>query len=265
MKELLDALVNKILLVWSFSPILVILDSSNGFCNLRYAATLTNDGRHSLGIAFVHLRFGMSIVQLFSFTAQDFKLVRLIRLEDVRKYNKDEASFEQREQAYRAHLNLISADDERLEAIAIDKQVENYQKSIDTITKKMQSLQTLIVAMVPALAVIYQARYTNDNWAVAAMVVANVYLILNLLLVDISFLAAHNRIYSSFSDLRKSKSKKIESMVQRYMDWQYMIPVRDSYATYLNAVRDIILVSLIVNVIYWLIIGTNYIFPVLVG
>lgn len=254
MRDLWYLVLNKILLVWSFSPVMAILSIDN-FLNIEFKC---KDGMYTtqkdITVSMINIRLGGLAIQLFSRSDYQEEVID-IRLVDIEKlvreeYNED--AFGEREKGYRQHTNVLSDADLVCEKEAIEERIKQYEECIKKISEKIKSLHSVVLAIIP-VAFAYMSKICGNNESLLLDYVVmgmDVYLLGNMVLILFKFYSEGMRRYSSFRDIRKCINKKQEIVIQKYMNLQYVQPIHSLYAAFFSIYKNIIDVIILINMFY---------------
>lgn len=265
MREFVCLLLNQILLVWSFSPVCSIC-ARNGFSSIQCDYESIKKWplvKEDVYLSIFHIRLGGYSICLvvfpifnakgeFSMFQDKFEVIKLMSIDMLVRQEYREEKFDKIEKEYRKHVNFLSIDGLKIEKEAIEYRIKYYTEILKKIADKLKLLHSVAFMVIPTVftyilsidkGIIRGCEFSGIMWG-------NFYLLLNAFLLLFQFYSLENRNYSSFRDLRETKSKQRESLIQKYMDWQYIKPVHKRYISFVGIYRDIIKTIIFLNVPY---------------
>lgn len=265
MRDLWYLVLNKILLVWSFLPVMAICAPD------RFSSIQCEDGapnkwlpvKGEVYASFFHIRLGGYIINLFDVCicsdknkfdslCKRVKVIKLMSIDMLVRQEYSEEKFDQIEREYRKHIQLISIDGLKIEKEELEYRIKYYTEILKKIAGKLKMLHSVAFMVTPTVFtyILSMDKVGIGKFAFSGIMWVNFYLLLNAFLLLFQFYSLENRNYSSFRDLRETQRKQRESVIQKYMDWQYIKPVHKRYTSFVGIYRDIINAIILINVPY---------------
>lgn len=248
MKHFMYAVINKLLLIWSFSPLFAMVNNKN-FMNGEY---IYKENNYSIDLdnmefCVINLRFGMNALQVICLGKKGVLGSKYV---DATKINEVEKSFYIKiEKDYRNHLNEISSSDQKIEESAIEMQQKRYERSMKMIEDKLKSLHAVFIAMFfPILLCLLKQKNLDFVKYEETFLFINIYLIMNILLLLLRFYSCHSINIKTFKSLKDSIQKDKELIAHKYMNWQYEKERLNLYGIYNHVYTDIVNIIIVVDI-----------------
>lgn len=232
-------LINFLSLLWSFLPLLTLTDD-NQFDEFILFQEKNAKRPRRWRFSIINLKFGTTILYLFTFTKTDNNIVKLLSLSQPSDLEKAKES----EQTYSKHVAELSTEELETEKEASLYHIQTQKHRIDTSNSKINIYTTIILTIIVPLFAIQKGDVSHISFPILIMILVLVvlYSLLNICLYIFGSIKVQGQSSSTFSDLRSSKDKKQKLVVQYWFDWQQLKNKADQKVGYVK------------NLQYWMII-----------
>lgn len=230
--------INIILRFYSHLPFLATTDDNNfGTIELSEA---DDDGNHSYRFSLISLNFGSRVFHFITYNLSKKKFCLFYKLElekcEKLKDKGDAEKINNKTKEYKdEHVTQLNDVEGSIEKEFLRYLIDNQSSIINTSVNKINIYTAIILVMIPVAIAFFNIKMLYNVFE-AVLLLLILYCILNIVIFVFDSIKVRGIQLSSFSELKKSKTKNIDIISSFYFDWQML---RDKSVIWVSYVKNI--------------------------
>ncbi len=238
---------NIALWVWSHFPLLCLSDDDN-FATLEYKNLKSKNAK--LRISLLNIMLGDYILYIVTFDIKKRKLelIHILCLENIDGILLTDEKIDGIQDRYRVHIQDLSESELEIEKEALCYRIQNEEQRINTSIDKLNIYATIILTVLPlVLAILDLKKVLTLSFPLLVGVILIIYSLFNICIYLFRTIKVRGIMKSSFSDLRSSKEKDKEIILQYQYDWQQLKYKAQLFVSFVLNLQEWVVLILILS------------------
>ncbi|WP_313233232.1 hypothetical protein [Tissierella praeacuta] len=252
-------IINVILWIWSHFPILCLSDDDN-FATLEYKNLKSKNA--NLRFSLLNIMLGDYILYIVTFDIKKRKLelIHILCLENIDGILLTDEKIDGIQNRYRFHLQGLSESELEIEKESLCYRIQNEEQRINTSIDKLNIYATIILTVLPlVLAILDIKKVLTLSLSLLIGVILIIYSLLNICIYLFRTIKVRGIMKSSFRDLRSSKEKDKEIVLQYQYDWQQLKYKAQLFVSFVLNLQEWVVLTLVLSLLVSFGISFEYI------